>query len=215
MNISIVNHNFKSALRKRNITRKIILHHQAGSSTTASHIHQMHLSRGWLGIGYHYYIRMNGMIETGRPDDTVGAHAGASANGDSIAICLAGNFDTHYPSEEQLMSLVWLIRDHIFRKYGELEVSGHKDHMSTSCPGKNFPMTKIKEAIKVGQDKLMLNGVLVTAPVKNENGRLHVLLNGVGHERHWVEVRALADLLGAKLEWDAKTRTAFLNVASR
>lgn len=213
MNIYTVKYDFKTTPRKRTKTDLIVIHHQAGQSTTALAIHKMHLDRGWFGIGYNFYIRAGGMIEEGRPMDCVGAHAGTGVNARSIGICLGGNLDVSPPTNEQIDSLIWLIRNHIFKAYGELEITGHKDHMATNCPGRLFPMDKIKEGIKLQESKLMLNGRLVTAPIKNENNRLYVLLNGVGQERHWIEVRALADLLNAKLTWDPATKTAFINIA--
>ena len=41
----------------------------------ASEIHNMHLSFGWNGIGYHKIIRRDGQIESGRPEYWIGAHA--------------------------------------------------------------------------------------------------------------------------------------------
>jgi len=45
--------------------------------------------RGWLDVGYHVYIRRNGVIEIGRDFGASGAHA-AGYNADSFAICLEG-----------------------------------------------------------------------------------------------------------------------------
>ena len=37
-------------------------------------IHNLHLSFGWDGIGYHKIILRNGIIQNGRPEYWVGAH---------------------------------------------------------------------------------------------------------------------------------------------
>jgi N-acetylmuramoyl-L-alanine amidase len=55
----------------------------------ASEIRQLHRSKGWRDIGYHYVIKRDGTIEKGRPDDQPGAHE-PKINAQSIAICLVG-----------------------------------------------------------------------------------------------------------------------------
>lgn len=96
-------------LLNRKHTRRIVVHHSASADVSADQIHQWHLNKGWSGIGYHYVIRKSGDIEPGRPVDTVGAHT-IGYNGDSIGICLTGNFQQHSPSPEQITSLVKLIQ---------------------------------------------------------------------------------------------------------
>lgn len=167
----------------------------------------------WSGIGYHFWIRFNGDIEEGRPIHTVGAHAGAGSNGDSIGICLAGRLDIHQPRREQIESLVILIKRHIMPIYGhDLLIEGHNDHMATSCPGRHFPMEEVRRLLSRDQDRLVINGEDILTPIKNEGGRLYVLLDGE-QGREWIQVRALANLLGATLTWNAETRTANMEVS--
>jgi N-acetyl-anhydromuramyl-L-alanine amidase AmpD len=52
-------------------------------------IDRWHRQRGWLKVGYHYVIRRDGTVETGRRLDEVGAHA-QGVNEKSIGICLVG-----------------------------------------------------------------------------------------------------------------------------
>ena len=40
----------------------------------ASGIHNLHLSFGWDGIGYHKIILRNGVVQNGEPEYWVGAH---------------------------------------------------------------------------------------------------------------------------------------------
>lgn len=142
--MGIVETNLKfNALKKRSSTKRAIIHHSASSDVSAATIHGWHKNQGWAGIGYHFVIRANGTIERGRPEHTIGAHAGPKGNGDSIGICLAGNFETGKPAEAQVTALVWLLKDYLFPKYGELKVIGHKDVMATACPGRNFPWDRI------------------------------------------------------------------------
>lgn len=52
-----------------------------------------HRKRGWkYGCGYHYVVRRDGTIETGRPLEMVGAHC-LHHNRHSIGICYEGGLD--------------------------------------------------------------------------------------------------------------------------
>ncbi|MEQ8235293.1 MAG: N-acetylmuramoyl-L-alanine amidase [Syntrophomonadaceae bacterium] len=122
----------------RSETRRIIIHHSASPDVPAGTIHGWHLQKGWSGIGYHFVVRLAGIIEAGRPLEMVGAHAGPEVNRDSIGICLTGNFMDHSPTGAQLLSLVQLI-DYLRNTYQtNLEVLRHKDVAYTDCPGNFF-----------------------------------------------------------------------------
>ena len=86
MQIIEMTYPWAGTLAKRGVTRRIILHHAAAVTCTARQIHQWHLANGWAGIGYHFFVRKDGRVYRGRPEDTVGAHAGNN-NYDSIGIC--------------------------------------------------------------------------------------------------------------------------------
>lgn len=152
MNINASKIDFLRPLTKRKSTKSIVIHHSAsGINITVQDINRWHMANGWSGIGYHYVIYADGQIWTGRPEDTVGAHAYYSAkqeaNSNGIGVCLVGNFETGRATEAQLNSLAWLIRD-IRTRYPELMVWGHKDVMPTACPGKNFPWTELKKRLE-------------------------------------------------------------------
>ncbi|MEN6463048.1 MAG: N-acetylmuramoyl-L-alanine amidase [Syntrophomonas sp.] len=134
-------------LSPRRATRRIIIHHSASLDVSAATIHGWHLQRGWSGIGYHFVIRQDGSIEAGRPMDTIGAHAGPPANGDSIGICLTGNFMEYTPAVQQLQSLVQLVAYLRETYQADLEVLRHKDVASTECPGDLFPWPEINGAL--------------------------------------------------------------------
>ena len=93
MKINEVTYKWNGTLSKRRSTSRIILHHAAASKCSAQQIHRWHLANGWVGIGYHFLVRKDGSVYRGRPEDTVGAHAGNN-NYDSIGICFEGNFMT-------------------------------------------------------------------------------------------------------------------------
>lgn len=139
---------FREGLKNRSRTTRVIIHHTATNGDVAAEtVHGWHLKQGWAGIGYHYLIRQDGTIERGRPENTIGAHAGPEGNSDSIGIALAGNFEMAKPTEKQIEALVWLIRD-LINRYGSLQVMGHRDVMATSCPGKLFPLEEVKRKVQ-------------------------------------------------------------------
>jgi N-acetylmuramoyl-L-alanine amidase len=118
-------------LTKRKSTDTIFIHHAVYNGTVQG-IHQMHLNKGWSGIGYHYYVRKDGSIYIGRPDDVIGAHA-YGFNNTSIGICFEGNFETDIMSEAQIKAgqkIVSLMKE----KYNVKVVKGHKEVNATACP---------------------------------------------------------------------------------
>lgn len=128
---------------KRKSTRKLILHHCGGSGADALAIHRMHRAKGWAGIGYHYYVRRDGSVFRGRPEERVGTHT-AYHNADSIGVCFEGNFETEAMGQRQFDAGVELLSD-IRERYPDLTVYGHRDLNATACPGRNFPMAELKE----------------------------------------------------------------------
>lgn len=55
----------------------------------AAEITRWHRERGFRTIGYHYVIKRDGTLETGRPIDQQGAHA-RGHNHYTVGICLVG-----------------------------------------------------------------------------------------------------------------------------
>ena len=148
------------SLNTRKSTKRIIIHHSASADVPASTIHQWHLNQGWIGIGYHFVIRANGTIERGRPEDTIGSHAGPQGNGDSIGVVLTGNFEIGAPATAQITALASLIKD-LRGRYGNLAVIGHKDVMATACPGRNFPWADLRQRL---EDEEMIYKTLNDVP---------------------------------------------------
>lgn len=142
MNIIHVDLSFASALEKRTITDEIVLHHAAGTGSVKD-IHNWHINgNGWAGIGYHFYVRKNGEVYAGRPVDTVGAHT-YGENSHTIGICFEGNFENETMSEAQKNAGAELVAK-LRKDFPTIKrVSGHRDHGSTACPGKNFPFEYI------------------------------------------------------------------------
>ena len=137
MKITNKNYKWNGKLSKRSKTDYIILHHAASSVCSADDIHKSHLSNGWTGIGYHFYVRKSGEIYEARPSDTVGAHT-SNYNSVSIGICFEGNFENESMTKTQLDAGKELIC-YIKTLYPKASVKKHKDFNATLCPGKNFP----------------------------------------------------------------------------
>lgn len=142
MNIIETNFNWNGGFTQRNFTSQIVLHHADAINCTVEDIHRWHLSNDWTGIGYHYFVRKDGSIYRGRPENVVGAHA-IGANTNSIGICAEGNYEIETMPEVQKNAIKELIAD-IKSRYGNLEVKGHKEVSNTSCPGKNYPLEELK-----------------------------------------------------------------------
>jgi len=105
-------------------------------------------SRGWGDIGYHYVVDEKGQIYESRAGGAlvVGGHAYCNNTG-TIGVAMMGNFDLHTPTQAQIDGLQWLF-DSLAKKYDiDLEqrvtfhgkilspIVGHRDLLSTDCPG--------------------------------------------------------------------------------
>ncbi len=128
-----------------NNPKKIVIHHAAAENLSAQEIHEMHLNRGWAGIGYHFYIRSDGTIYRGRDENKIGSHVYGN-NIDTLGICLEGNFEEKGVPKEQLEALVNLAT-YLTLKYNISDIVKHNDLGATECPGKLFPFESIKSSI--------------------------------------------------------------------
>lgn len=127
-------------LTQRNFTDMIVLHHTGGGSdidASTEQIHQWHRNQGWSGIGYHYVIRKNGDVESGRPEWAMGSHA-YGENHHTIGIHVSGDFTFAFPTAAQIFACAELIAD-LCKDYDipidRDHIVGHRDLMATDCPG--------------------------------------------------------------------------------
>lgn len=114
---------------------KIIIHCSAtppDMDIGAAEIQRWHLDRGWSDIGYHYVIRRDGTLETGRPLETPGAHT-AGYNTDSIGICLIGGIERFDFTLDQMDVLVDLVEE-LEEKFPDATIHGHNEFSSKACP---------------------------------------------------------------------------------
>lgn len=123
----------------------LIYHHAEATKCTVQDIHQWHLNNGWSGIGYHYFVRKDGSIYKGRPDNAIGAHC-KTRNQNSLGICAEGNYEIETMPDIQKKALIDL---GIYLKniYPITSVYGHGELMATACPGINYPLSDIKTSV--------------------------------------------------------------------
>ena len=93
-------------------------------------IDHYHKSKGWKGIGYHYWVARDGSVHIGRPVWMVGAHC-VGHNKHSIGICYEGGlnaagdpYDTRTP--EQVRSLRKLLEE-LHGQFPKAVIIGHRD----------------------------------------------------------------------------------------
>lgn len=99
-----------------------------------------HKKRGFVDVGYHYYIRKDGTVQEGRPLNQIGAHAKGYNTG-SIGICYEGGLDANRKpkdtrTEAQKKSLLTLLKATL-RLYPTItRICGHRDlpKVAKDCP---------------------------------------------------------------------------------
>lgn len=120
-----------------------------GKDFTAADIDSWHKNRGWRGIGYHYVVRLNGAIEQGRKEETVGAHV-RGHNRNSIGVSYIGGLDKDLKAKDtrtaaQKKALIELLSE-LKKKYPKAMIVGHRDFSpDTNNNGIIEPFEFIKE----------------------------------------------------------------------
>jgi N-acetyl-anhydromuramyl-L-alanine amidase AmpD len=154
-------------LPPRHIEKKwkaIVIHHSGTKNGNADIFDVAHRQgRHWEGVGYDFVIGNGTDSPDGEVEVTfrwreqkVGAHCGGTpdnwANKDAVGICLVGDFSMNIPTAAQMRSLVELVR-FLQRRYSIPKscIYGHKNTPGarvTECPGKAFPMAKLKSVLR-------------------------------------------------------------------
>lgn len=160
--MQIIETNFKwnGSLSYTNKPKKIVLHHAEALICTVQQIHSWHLGNGWAGIGYHFFVRKDGTIYRGRPENAIGAHV-SGANTNTLGICAEGSYMTEIMPTAQLNAIKWLIQ-YLDNKYGQLPIYGHREVGSSNCPGTNYPLAELKARKGVVQTETKVENVVVT-----------------------------------------------------
>lgn len=148
---------YRWPLQYGNDVRLLVLHHTAilnegddrSSEEKMRSLYEMHANgKGWGDIGYHYVIGPDGRIFEGKAggDYVIGGHVYCGNIG-TVGIALMGNFDLELPRQAQMRSLQWLLhrlqmrydidpKDTVrFHGRDLPPVVGHRDLLSTDCPG--------------------------------------------------------------------------------
>lgn len=134
-----------SGPRDGHAKRELFIHHEAGpvrkpANATSEHgvmreIRNFHIhTRGWADIAYSYVLFPSGRLYTGRGFHGLPA-AQLNHNSGTIAICLAGNYETQHLTDSQKRRLIEACNN--LAKLGVRTVGGHREApgQSTACPG--------------------------------------------------------------------------------
>lgn len=123
----------------------LVIHHSVTKhEATAEDVALLHKARGWGGIGYHFVIEKSGLVKYVGDISTARAHV-LNKNEKFLGICLIGDFTKHLPSDAQIESahdlckFFWTETPSLPTLTGWHQLSGHKDHQSTACPGSSYP----------------------------------------------------------------------------
>ena len=188
MQIIETTYKWAGTLARRSATRRIILHHAAAVTCTPQQVHQWHLANGWSGIGYHFFVRKDGSVYRGRPEDTVGAHAGNN-NYDSIGVCFEGSFEREEMPAAQKQVGAELVA-YLKQEYGISTVQRHSDVNATGCPGGHLHFEELAGAKTAAPavPAARTGGTAVTLPLlaqgsRGETVRLaQAALTGLGYD---------------------------------
>jgi N-acetylmuramoyl-L-alanine amidase len=100
-------------------------------------ITQWHLQRGFSDVGYHYIIRRDGSVETGRSELVMGAHV-QGHNHDSLGVCVVGGKARNGEQACNFTSAQWITLAKLTKALKDVhqcDVVGHNDlDPSKTCP---------------------------------------------------------------------------------
>ena len=143
------------SMNMNNHPEMIIVHHLEGEGEhwTVEAINAMHIhENGWSAIGYHYYIRLDGSVYKGRPDNAIGAHC-QGCNTNTLGVSFEGNYDSRTEMPETQFNAWCELKTYLCNIYGNMPVYGHREKGSSECPGANFPLDKVKQANFTNKNK--------------------------------------------------------------
>ena len=129
-------------MRIRTTTKYICIHcsytKPSMDFVDAEWLRNIHVNeKGFSDIGYHFVIKRDGVVETGRDLNLIGAHE-RKINRESIAIVLVGGMDENnntacnYTSL-QIEVLTYLLKD-LELVYSDAKIVGHNEFSDKPCP---------------------------------------------------------------------------------
>lgn len=147
MNIVKPNLKFAGTLKPIQRVEKLVQHHMAHPTWDIYDVHRYHQSKGWIGIGYNYWIAFDGTIYEAR-----GPHVGAHVEGwnsRTIGIGYQGDFTKQQMTDAQLQAGIQL-NYHLMIKHGltPSDIIGHRDLAATVCPGPNFRLAELRQGVE-------------------------------------------------------------------
>jgi len=200
---------FKTVLKNNNTHEYIIIHHALASKCTVDDIHRWHLERGFIGIGYHFFISKNGFIYKGRDINWQGGHCKEQLmNIKSVGICLEGCYEDYKDQtdkvvpETQFQALAELVKPLLTTYKIPVErVKRHHDFANYKlCPGNYFPWDRFIETLKgVGS----MEDIKVIIGKKVVKGKL------IGN-RTYVPVTEIVDAFNRTVRWEADERAVYI-----
>lgn len=109
----------------------------AGREVGVREIEAWHKARGFKTIGYHFVVKLNGEIETGRDIRMVGAHC-SGHNTHSVGICYVGGLDGNgKPCDTRTEAQKLALRNKVMelkKQFPEARVYGHCEFANKACP---------------------------------------------------------------------------------
>lgn len=112
----------------------LVIHHAAVNNQGPLDYANYHISKGWPGIGYHFVISPEGLIQQTNALETISYHV-QGYNTKCIGIALSGNLNEAPMTDAQLGALRALIRKLKRKLPQKVEIKGHRDFNHTDCPG--------------------------------------------------------------------------------
>lgn len=128
------------AARPLSAIRYVVIHHTGASgevgvrAIAGEHVH----ANGWPGIAYHYVVDVDGTIYRTQDLTTVSYHS-RQFNPVSVAVALVGDLGTALPPAAQIEGTAALAARLLVDLGLRVEhVRGHREMVSTPCPGETF-----------------------------------------------------------------------------
>ena len=153
MNIQkIPNQIIKQPLQYLDLSKvdSIALHHMAHPTADIKTVEGWHINQGWRALGYNFWVGFDGTVYEGR-----GFKLGAGVenqNGHIISIGFQGDYHSKEVTmpDAQFNAGIDIIK-YVMEKVPTARfIGGHREFMSTACPGDFFPAEEMKTLKKRG-----------------------------------------------------------------
>ena len=139
--------------KPKRLIKRVFIHCSASDHRHHDDVSVMdrwHRQRGWTGVGYHFFIRKDGLIQQGRPLERTPA-AQRKHNRYTVAICLHGLSDDLF-TEHQFRSLRNLSKQIKLQHNNNITFHGHCEVAAKTCPV--FDYKSVLELDYTGRSRL-------------------------------------------------------------